>query len=175
MTHKALRCGIVLVVLVLGLGFMQCATRPATPLAGGDDQMTNDMLEQSIEQVAGEFEISGNVMQFTFNNVQMVCIYDVGRNRMRLVAPIAPSSDITSQQFDIAMEANYHTALDGRYATSNGVLYAAFIHPLNALRKPELMSALRQIASLVSTFGTTYTSGELIFGPPSDDPQGPDA
>ena len=175
MTRNPRRGGIALVTLVICLGLVHCATRPPAPVAGGDEQMTGEMLARTIEQVAGEFEISGNVMQFTFSDVPMICIYDVGQNRMRLVAPIAATSDITSQQLDIAMEANYHTALDGRYATSDGVLYAAYIHPLNVLRKPELMSALRQVASLVSTFGTTYTSGELIFGPPSDEQQGPDA
>ncbi len=33
------------------------------------------------------------------------------------------------------MIANFHTALDARYAISDGVIYAAFIHPLSSLAR----------------------------------------
>ena len=62
------------------------------------------------------------------------------------------------------LEANFHSALDGRYAISNGMVYAAYIHPLSPLRPEEVRSALRQVAELGKTFGTTYSSGELLFG-----------
>ena len=62
------------------------------------------------------------------------------------------------------MAANFHTALDGRYATSEGVLYAAFIHPLSPLTEEELASALRQVAALARNFGTTYSSDALLYG-----------
>ncbi len=44
---------------------------------------------------------------------------------------------------------------------------AAYIHPLSPLRPEEVYSALRQVAELVKTFGTTYSSGELVFRAPS--------
>ena len=44
------------------------------------------------------------------------------------------------------------------------MLYAAFIHPLGPLTEAELVSAVRQVSSLASSFGTGYTSGELVFG-----------
>lgn len=53
------------------------------------------------------------------------------------------------------LEANFHSALDVRYATSNGLVYAAYIHPLSLLRREEIHSALRHVAKLVKTFGTT--------------------
>lgn len=62
------------------------------------------------------------------------------------------------------LEANFHSALDARYATSDGVLYAAFIHPLSPLTEAEVRSAVAQVASLVRSFGTTYSSGELVYG-----------
>lgn len=62
------------------------------------------------------------------------------------------------------LEANFHSALDARYATSDGVLYAAFIHPLSPLTEAEVRSAVAQVASLVRSFGTTYSSGELAYG-----------
>ena len=143
--------------------------RPPSP------RMTGSLLEELIRDVATDFRIDGTVMEFKYESTAMACIFDRARNRMRLVAPITAVSDLSSKQIGIILEANFHTALDGRYATSDGVLYAAYIHPLSMLNEKELLSGLRQVASLVTTFGTTYTSGELIFGGTTDAPQGPDA
>ncbi len=65
------------------------------------------------------------------------------------------------------LDTNFHSALDARYVTSNGLVYAAYIHPLSPLRREEILSVLRQVAELVKTFGTPYSSGELSFGFPS--------
>ena len=54
--------------------------------------------------------------------------------------------------------------LDAQYATNEGVLYSAFIHPLSPLTDGEARSAIDQVANLALTFGTTYQSGNLIFG-----------
>jgi|TARA_B110000438_G_C15688681_1_gene595758 hypothetical protein len=48
---------------------------------------------------------------------------------MRIIASVEARDNITSAQFEKAMEANFHTALDARCALNKGVLYAAFIHP----------------------------------------------
>jgi hypothetical protein len=143
---------------------------PQTP----PPRMTGSMLEELIREAATDFRIENTVMEFKYRDVAMACIFDRAQNRMRIVAPITAVSEVSPKEIGIILEANFHTALDGRYATSNGVLYAAYIHPLSMLQPKEVHSALRQVASLVSTFGTSYTSGELIFGG-SDGPQGPDA
>ncbi|MDE2149210.1 MAG: hypothetical protein KGJ55_05120, partial [Gammaproteobacteria bacterium] len=59
---------------------------------------------------------------------------------------------------------NFHTMLDVRYATSDGIVYAAFIHPLSPLHGGEFVSALQQAARAALTFGGTYTSSDLVFG-----------
>jgi len=61
------------------------------------------------------------------------------------------------------MNSNFHLALDARYAVSDDVLYAAFIHPLSSLCKEDFESALKQVYNLVATFGKTYSSGQLEF------------
>lgn len=53
------------------------------------------------------------------------------------------------------------------YATSNGMVYSAYLHPLFRLQRDEVLSALQQVAQLVKTFGTTYSSSDLSFGSPS--------
>ena len=91
---------------------------------------------------------------------------------MRLIATISPVSELTGEQVARILEANFHSALDARYATSRGYLYAAFIHPLSPLSDAELRSAVAQVANLARTFGTTYSSGELLYGAPSGEPPG---
>ena len=66
--------------------------------------------------------------------------------------------------------ANFHNALDARYAVSNGNVFAAFLHPLSSLEENDLRSALRQVSQLVANFGTTYSSGGLQFAPGEEEP-----
>jgi len=83
---------------------------------------------------------------------------------MRIIAPITEYSKLTAEQKDTVMEANFHKTLDARYASSNGILYSAYIHPMSALSETQIGDALEQVATLAATFGTTYSSGELSFG-----------
>lgn len=86
----------------------------------------------------------------------MALLTSVPHDRMRIVAPIGPEAKLTDQQRKRMLDANFHSALDVRYATSKGLVYAAYIHPLSTLRREEVQSALRQVAELVKTFGSTY-------------------
>jgi hypothetical protein len=127
--------------------------------------MTQIRLETIIREVGSDVVGGSGALEFTFKSVRMACISDVEHDRMRLVAPICRLSELSPDQAARVLEANFHTALDARYASSQGVLYAAFIHPLSPLANEELRSAIRQVASLAQSFGTTYSSGELVFSP----------
>jgi hypothetical protein len=98
-----------------------------------------------------------------YRGIELRCIYDEQHNRMRILTPVAARGKITGEQFEKAMQANFHTALDARYALNKGILYAAFIHPLSSLTKAQIESALHQTASLAATFGKEYTSSFLTF------------
>jgi len=117
--------------------------------------------------IAGRTEVEqhqpGYVL-FTFNQVQMAAISDVSHDRMRIIAPILSYDELDESAKDSIMEANFRSALDARYGVSNGVLYAAYIHPLSPLTEQELASAMSQVANLVLTYGESYSSGELIYG-----------
>ena len=65
------------------------------------------------------------------------------------------------------LDANFHSALDARYAVSEGIVYALFLHPISSLTPQQIVSALDQVVSLVTTFGTSFSSGQLQFGPSS--------
>jgi hypothetical protein len=131
--------------------------------------MQLDELEAVLRTEADEIHGNDGAWELVIEHVTMACLTDAGFDRMRVIAPIVEETDLTDEQLRAVLEANFHTALDARYATSDGVLYAAFIHPLSPLTEEQLRSALSQLVSLVETFGTTYTGGTLVFGNPPVD------
>lgn len=126
-----------------------------------------DALESTLREVADEFDGAHGAWHFAVDDVRMACMTDTHYDRMRIVAPIVEVRTVDAGHMYAMLEANYHTALDVRYAISDAVVMAAFIHPLGALSADELRAAVRQVASAVRTFGDQYSSGELMFGPVS--------
>ncbi len=53
--------------------------------------------------------------------------------------------------------------LDAKYAISDEILWAVFIHPLKELSDKQISSAIKQVYSSAITFGTSYSSGNLVF------------
>ncbi len=125
--------------------------------------MTVEIMQKIIEDMSEEFTAENNVFSFVVESTQLYCVWDVKADRMRLVSPIAKSKDVPAQFMEMALQANYHSVLDPRYAIGDGVLYAAFIHPLSPLTEEELRSAILQVAIAANTFGSTFTSGALVF------------
>ena len=142
------------VILLLAVG---CASAPAEP-------MSQASLAEYIRELAGSADVSENVVQFEYEGVRIASVSDATHDRMRLIAPIAELESLQPAQLEILLVANFHTTLDARYAVSDGVVYAAFLHPLSGLSRELLESAIRQVAALALTFGSTYSSGELIYG-----------
>ena len=132
--------------------------------------MTQKHMEALLRSLGTGAEGVPGALSFRYEGVDIECISDVANDRMRLIATISPVSELTGEQVARILEANFHSALDARYATSRGYLYAAFIHPLSPLSDAELRSAVAQVANLARTFGTTYSSGALVYGgsPPPD-------
>ena len=137
------------------------------PLANSDDHsndMTQARLHELIEEIGSDVVVSGNVVGFTINGIKLMCISDVSANRMRILSPIVEINEVNQEQLVMAMAANFHTALDARYAISQDFIYSVFIHPLSSLSEQEVISAAYQVAQASATFGTEYTSGELQYG-----------
>ena len=131
--------------------------------------MTVETMQAIIEDMSEEFSRENNVFSFVLEKTQLYCVWDVKADRMRLVSPIAKSKDVPAEFLEMALQANYHSVLDPRYAIGDGVLYSAFIHPLSPLTEDELRSAILQVAIAANTFGSTFTSGALVF--PGDSQQ----
>jgi len=134
--------------------------------------MTPERLETVLQEEATDVRSQGNQWQFTLEGQSMLVLADDTRDRMRIVTPIVPTSELTSEQVASALVANFHTALDARYAVTDGALVSVFVHPLSSLQADDLRSALYQVARLAQNFGTTYSSEGLTFQlnrqPPSD-------
>jgi len=125
--------------------------------------MTPQKMVKILMAAADESKALPHMVLLKYRGIELTCIYDVQHDRMRIITPIAARGNITNDQLGKAMEANFHTALDARYALNKGILYAAFIHPLSPLTKTQLENALEQTATLAATFGKEYSSGSLIF------------
>jgi len=126
--------------------------------------MTNEILGEIITKEADTIVgISGN-WQFVYNEIPMLCVTDASNNRMRIIAPITESSNLDEDLLLDSLTANFHSALDVKYAISKGVLWSAFVHPLKELTTEQVESALSQVYLATKTFGTTFSSTELLFG-----------
>ncbi len=127
-------------------------------------------LDAILRQESPSARRQGNQWQLDIRGRQLLVIVDPTRNRMRIISPVADLNDLSSDQVFKMMVANFHTALDARYAfVGDGTVVALFLHPLGSLQEDDLRSALQQVAELGNTFGTTYSSGDTLFGAPQED------
>lgn len=143
-------------LLLLTLATFAAAEEPTRP-------MTQQRLHEIVAATASEARIQGNVAAFRYAEVAMLCISDPVANRMRIIAPVKRVEEAGAEEILAAMEANFHTALDARYAISQGVIYAAFIHPLSPLTEQQVVSAIKQVAAAHRSFGESYSSGTLFY------------
>ncbi|WP_235016320.1 hypothetical protein [Aquimarina sp. AU474] len=126
--------------------------------------MNNSILQEIIQKKADTLDgVSGN-WKFIYKEIPMLCVTDETNNRMRIISPITESSNLDEDLLLDAMTANFHSALDVKYAISNGILWSAYIHPLKELTPEQLENAISQVYYAAKTFGTTFSSTELLFG-----------
>ena len=158
MTPRRPRPWLAALALLAGLG---CASGEAPEESRSPASPA--LLQETLRAVDPEARVGANSIELRFAEVEMACIWDEANDRMRIIAPVRAVKDLTPEQLGAVFAANFHSALDARYGASQGILYAAFLHPLGSLSREEVLSAVRQVASLVRTFGSTYSSGELVY------------
>jgi len=123
----------------------------------------NRILEGFIKKLAGELEGTGGRWTFHVDGVPMLAITDQAANRMRIIAAVAESADLSESDLRSMLEANFDRALDAKYSIWKGTVWASFVHPLAELTQAEFESAAKQVAALKENYGTTYSSSELVF------------
>ena len=104
--------------------------------------------------------------ELTIGDFKMLCLTDENHDRMRIITPVQRLEDATPEEIYKCLEANFHTALDVKYAIADELIWVAFIHPLGALQDSQLIDALKQVRSAALTYGTIYTSTDLVFPKP---------
>jgi len=125
--------------------------------------MNNDKLNIIFSTITDQIEGQNGSWQFAVDSIIFICITDEMHNRMRIISPIEKMGNVTEEQLRKCMDANFHTALDVKYASSDGILWSAFIHPLKELTPDQVLDAISQVYSAVKTYGTYYSSGSLSF------------
>lgn len=121
-------------------------------------------LREAVRRIDPTAEFSQSGATFRVNMVPITLIYDINVDRMRLLAPVRPLDEIEPEIMIRMMQANFESALDARYAVAQGIVWSTFVHPLSSLTPDEFGSGLGQTVNLVTTFGSAYTSGAIIFG-----------
>ncbi len=125
--------------------------------------MNPEKLEDIIRKNADTVITNGNSIQFLYQDIPVFCIYDVNANRMRIISPIVETTKIEEEQLLNMLVANFHSALDVKYALSDEIIWSVFIHPLKELSEHQVADAISQVYSASQTFGSTYSSTDLIF------------
>jgi hypothetical protein len=127
-------------------------------------QMNNARLESLFREMATDVEGEPGYWTFTVVGVSLICLTDDHHDRMRIISPVSAVGELAPGELENCMEANFDRALDARYCVSRETLWSAFIHPLGDLSEELLRSGVKQVVDLARNFGTSYSSGALVFG-----------
>lgn len=126
-------------------------------------EMTSAQLLEIIEQEADTVKANGNSIQFLLKETVLICIYDENANRMRIISPIVKREEIGEEELLNAFVANFHSALDVKYALSDEIIWSVFTHPLMELSEHQVVDAINQVYSAAVTFGGSYSSTNIVF------------
>lgn len=126
--------------------------------------MSNARIAALLEKLELEVQGGDGNWRFELGERLVMIITDESADRMRVVAPIIPASELSEPQLRRVMQANFDSALDARYAIAKGTLWSTFIHPLGSLSDQEFLLGVGQVVNLVNTFGSSFSSGLLLFG-----------
>ncbi len=127
-------------------------------------EMNNLKMGVILEKIGDKVEgVAGN-WQVVYGEQVLFIITDEANNRMRIFTPIADQKDIDKTELATMLEANFHAALDAKYALYSGFVVSLFTHPLKELTDHQFKDAVKQVAVAGQNFGTTYSSTDLIFG-----------
>lgn len=127
---------------------------------GMDNKKMDKIFKKQSEKVEGRL---GN-WQLMIQERLLFVITDEAHNRMRIFTPVIEEKELDISFLQEMLSANFHSALDAKYSIYEGFVVTVFTHPLKELTEEQLTDALKQVATLAHTFGTTFSSTELIFG-----------
>jgi len=127
-------------------------------------EMNNARLDEIIRRLDENTEGEAGSWRFSVADLSVMVITDENHDRMRIIIPIIEIAELQPEVVHRLMQANFDSTLDARYAFARGVLWSAYIHPLASLTDHEFLTGLGQTVNLVTNFGSSYSSGLLIYG-----------
>ncbi len=125
--------------------------------------MTASKLGEIITKISDTVQQQNGTYKFLYKETLLLCMTDENANRMRIISPIVETVKLGDEELKNALIANFHTALDVKYAISDELLWSVFIHPLKELNDQQVEDAINQVYRANATFGTTYSSTNLVF------------
>ncbi len=126
-------------------------------------EMNSEILLEILQQESDTLQINGNSYRFLIDDTMLICVFDENANRMRIISPIIEREKIDEEELLNALVANFHSALDVKYALSDEVIWSVFTHPLKELSEAQVIDATKQVYTAAKTFGGSYSSTNLIF------------
>ena len=136
----------------------------ASPVVAQEPAMTPERLLNIITDVDPEASATPRGIELTIDDIPILVVFAPQADRMRAMVPIASVEDVTPEEMERMMQANFDTALDARYAVAQGRLWGVFIHPLSPLKREQLLSGLVQTVNIARTYGQSYSGGAQHFG-----------
>jgi hypothetical protein len=122
------------------------------------------MIDAALKKVDDSIARGGNGWQFQLGERIVIVVTDPLAERMRIISPIAAAEQLTPGLVERLMQANYDSALDARYAIAQNLLWGVYNHELTSLNEKEFLSGLLQVVNIANNFGTSFSSGEMVFG-----------
>ena len=126
-------------------------------------KMDNKKLEKILSKHTDKLEGNPGYWQFKYFQLYLIVVTDETHNRMRIITPIAKVEELDSTLLSKALQANFHSVLDAKYAIADELIWAVFLHPLKELTEEQIESAIKQVYSASVTFGTSFSGGDLVF------------
>ncbi len=120
--------------------------------------MNNAQLDALIRRIDKTAEGRPGYWKLNIEGHLVVVITDGKADRMRIISAVAKAEDVSVETMQRLMQANFDSA-----SIAKGAVWSVFIHPLAALSDAKFLSGMGQVINLGVTYGTTFSSGALIF------------
>lgn len=126
--------------------------------------MTPVKMAEIISKFDKDADVESNRITFQLRERDMFLVFDENADRMRIVTGVYQAGAIPEEIHARMLQANFDAVLDARYAIANDIVWAVFIHRMSSLTEEDLRSGIAQTYTAAETFGTSYTSGAIVFG-----------
>lgn len=136
----------------------------APPPAADVSPMRFAALAELVRKIDPKARVEANSAQFAVESRTLVLVADERAGRMRVMTPVARADTLEREALERMLQANFDSVLDVRYALARGLVWSAYLHPLANLDAARFADAVSQVYIAAETFGSTYTSGALVYG-----------